>query len=798
MVCGEQMNLQSDMPPGFGKAVLCPVASANHSSEQKQEVGIVMGRAPGVRGGVQVYLLNGRDPVNRRVLKPMSMFPYIINHMNTLAADTVEIRKNKEDNQYVDFGADSFHYSETIGMEDQWDGAGIDDYYRGQRAEERFMPQLSQTMVDIDYSVGPETVALPRQQSLEVPTVLAPTVRDVVEVEHHHAEPTVTTTPQTKTTQKSRKKFEDRPVEIMEGPRSSRRNVDYSKLDSKGTTGVNVADGEEDIGRVYQMTLMRALASEHADAAREAAKKELKQLIDLKTWIYLKKPTEASASVHTKETPCSMFLKPKFDARGEFTLWKARLVDGGHMTDPLRYEPMEKTAPTTTLEIVLTLLAIAAAKKYEVESFDVPGAYLNANLKPGRFHKMRISKRIVKLLVEVDPSARPFVQEDGTVLVEIRKSLYGLPEAAQLWYEYLKGALRDGGYTQCPYDPCLFMRSKAKGLEVSIIAIYVDDCLHIHKGEGIRRELYQSLRNHKLDGLKIEKLTNKTPISFLGLNILRKSPNLLFVNQKGYLENILAEFEDDYSDLRDQPNPCNDDVFRPEYSGEDLEPTNTTEYLSKLMKIRYLVRTRPDIELACSAYCTRSKNPSKGDAKGLNKLLKYLDGTQNYGLYIRETDLQVVCYFDAGFAIHLDRKSHSGHYIAFGDKTCRIAVHWRSIKQKIVATSSTEAELVAMYEGLDFVIWFKRVLEFLHQPQNTIRVFQDNTSTISMAFFGRGSSASNTRHIDIKYFFTKQFVDDKTIVLEHLPRENMMADFFASPRTGKSFRKMRDVMMSGI
>jgi histone deacetylase 1/2 len=101
-----------------------------------------------------------------------------------------------------------------------------------------------------------------------------------------------------------------------------------------------------------------------------------------------------------------------------------------------------------------------------------------------------------------------------------------------------------------------------------------------------------------------------------------------------------------------------------------------------------------------------------------------------------------------------------------------------------------------MYEGLDFVIWFKRVLEFLRIPQKTIRVFQDNTSTISMAFFGRGSSGSNTRHIDIKYFFTKQFVEDGTIVLEHLPRENMIADFFASPRTGQSFRRMRDKMMA--
>jgi histone deacetylase 1/2 len=125
-------------------------------------------------------------------------------------------------------------------------------------------------------------------------------------------------------------------------------------------------------------------------------------------------------------------------------------------------------------------------------------------------------------------------------------------------------------------------------------------------------------------------------------------------------------------------------------------------------------------------------------------------------------------------------------------------LHWRSYKQKIVATSSTEAELVSLYDGMDFLIWFKRVMEFLGVPQKKIKVFQDNTSTITMVFFGRGSSASLTRHIDIKYFFTKQFVDDETIVIEHLPRENMLADFFASPRTGISFRRMRDILMSAV
>jgi hypothetical protein len=112
-----------------------------------------------------------------------------------------------------------------------------------------------------------------------------------------------------------------------------------------------------------------------------------------------------------------MFLKAKYDAKGKFLLWKARLVNGGHMTDPRKYDPFEKTSPTISLEVVMSQLAIAVTNKWSGESFDVPGAYLNSTLKPERYHKMRIAGRLAKLLAEVDPRAEEHVNPDGTILV---------------------------------------------------------------------------------------------------------------------------------------------------------------------------------------------------------------------------------------------------------------------------------------------------------------------------------------------------------------------------------------------
>jgi hypothetical protein len=434
-------------------------------------------------------------------------------------------------------------------------------------------------------------------------------------------------------------------------------------------------------------------------------------------------------------------------------------------------------------------------KKLYCESFDVPGAYLNAELKPGRYHKMRINKAIARLLMEADPTSKEFLCDDGSILVEIRRSLYGLPEAAQLWYNYMSGALKGGGYTECPHDPCVFIRRKRTG-EVSIISIYVDDCLHIYSDEKIKAELYASLRNAKLNDLKVETLQHGQPISFLGLKIMKSKQNSeILVNQEGYLNTLVEQYEDELGNGSFQT-PCNEQIFRPNYSEEQIQPINVTKYMSKLMRVRYLVRTRPDIELALSVLTTKCRNLVKGDMDLLNQVIRYLKHTEQKGLWIRKSDLKLFAFFDAAFAVHLNRRSHSGSLFTLGNMGNPI--HWKSQVQKLVTTSSSEAELVAIYDDLDMLIWLRRVMEYLGYPQGVTIIFQDNTSTITMIYMGRGSSGSNTKHIDIRYFFIKQFIDDKVFTIEHLPRDNMLADFFASPRIGQQFRKFRDLIMMNV
>ena len=98
------------------------------------------------------------------------------------------------------------------------------------------------------------------------------------------------------------------------------------------------------------------------------------------------------------------------------------------------------------------------------------------------------------------------------------------------------------------------------------------------------------------------------------------------------------------------------------------------------------------------------------------------------------------------------------------------------------------------------VLWnghsIRRIGQFLDIPSNVaLPVYQDNTSTITMPYMGKGSAQSNSKFMDLKYFWIKEQLDKGLLRLVYLDTDSMPEDFFASPRTGSSFRHLRSIIM---
>ena len=107
---------------------------------------------------------------------------------------------------------------------------------------------------------------------------------------------------------------------------------------------------------------------------------------------------------------------------------------------------------------------------------DIGGAYPNALPDKNDAIFMVISRQLTKILVKNNPKLGEYVDEDtGTLLIQILKALYGLVQAAALWYQMLSEFLRSLGFFANPLDKCILVRNTVAG--VLIIILYGDDIL---------------------------------------------------------------------------------------------------------------------------------------------------------------------------------------------------------------------------------------------------------------------------------------------------------------------------------
>ena len=104
-----------------------------------------------------------------------------------------------------------------------------------------------------------------------------------------------------------------------------------------------------------------------------------------------------------------------------------------------------------------------------------------------------------------------------------------------------------------------------------------------------------------------------------------------------------------------------------------------------------------------------------------------------------------------------------------------------------------EAEYIGACEFVRVGVWLHRCLgEIGFDQRNPIPLGCDNKSAIVLA--NEAMVQNRSKHIDTRYHYIREKINDKTMELYYQPTNEMPADMLTKPLAAAPFRKCRDAM----
>jgi hypothetical protein len=183
--------------------------------------------------------------------------------------------------------------------------------------------------------------------------------------------------------------------------------------------------------------------------------------------------------------------------------------------------------------------------------------------------------------------------------------------------------------------------------------------------------------------------------------------------------------------------------------------------------------------------------------KELKRLLSYVVKTQDKQLNINSDsseDWRIEAYSDSDFAGDKDdRKSITGFVIFLSG----FPISWKSKAQPCVTLSSTEAEYVALNEAVREIKFIVQLLELIGIPiKKPTTVHVDNVGCIFLA--KNKTSGERTKHIDMKYHFIREQVENGLVEIKFVRSEENVADIFTKNLGGEKFNFHSEKLFNGL
>lgn len=451
----------------------------------------------------------------------------------------------------------------------------------------------------------------------------------------------------------------------------------------------------------------------------------------------------------------------KFNSTGGTIRFRARWVARGFLQ---RYgiHFRETFAAVISTTVNRAIYVIATSLGWWVITVDFVSAFLNGTLPPE-----------IRLYIELPPAGR---QSRGNEVGLLRQGLYGLRQAARLWYEAITGHLISLGFQISRYDAgLLFHKDKQVWL-----TFHVDDVRVFSPHKANAEWAIEQMKSK----YELKRVTSQC---YLG-QVFEDKQDSVYIHQKPYVDTILAGARMEQTTGCSVPfDPGLKKVLalsEPHENESDGE--SPTQYRSILGSLLYLATmTRPDIAYTVNFLTRYNRGPTKEAWVAVRQLLRYLDGTRSMGFTIRKSnttnmnDLRPVTYSDSDWAgADSSYRSTSGFVTMMNG----VPVAWRSQRQCSISKSTTEAEYISASDAAADLLWLNDLLHEAHllpTAEETNKVipptlFMDNKGAIDLIHSENVNRRS--RHIEVRYHLIRDWVRTEALRVVYVSTDNNIAD----------------------
>jgi len=512
--------------------------------------------------------------------------------------------------------------------------------------------------------------------------------------------------------------------------------------------------------------LDEAMSSSEREGWLDATVSEVCSLLEKGTFSVVDKPDRPVVST-------KWVFKRKFDAFGNFTKYKTRLVAKGFL-QKFGVDYCDVFSPVTKLNTLRVLLSHVAALDLELRHVDIKTAFLNGELDEEVFIA------VPEGLHDLYPGK----------CFRLKKAIYGLKQAPRVWWLNLSTTLGKHGFIPTFSDQCLFIKKGKHGLVYCLV--YVDDILFAGQAQDVQDAVDIILNEY-------DATDEGEARSFLGMGILRNRANrTLKLFQSSYVCDIAKKFGF-VPENRNRRSTVPMTSDKPDI-GFPLDHKDAGDFASLVGSLLYLANcTRPDISFAVGTLARHLRSPHSSHLKAAKHLLKYCISTSDYGLCFgmnnhSDNPVEVLGFSDSDYANAkmpvsgdvITRRSVSG-YVFLSNGT---PVAWQSKRQPIVSRSSDDAEYIAMANAASTGLWLRKLYGEMSGSFKTLTIYGDNTATLK--HIEDPGSINRSKHIDIAYQFALDRAIRNDLKFIYVPSSENTADIFTKALATGLFTYLRN------